>query len=387
MKALCCFGRHSYGEPSRGLSPEYVAFVPGIESLGYTVELFDSLERGLYQSYLDLNLKLLNAIYNLKPDLFFCVHLQCEIWVETLIAARNIPNIKMVCWTTDDSWKYFQSSRFYAPFYDRIATTYDYMVAQYIKDGNNHVQLSQWAASKECLQAPATNGLYRYGVTFVGSAHGGRRRYIETLMSMGIRVECFGHGWERGPVTVDEMYTIFNSSVISLNFANSRGKNQIKARAFEVPGAGGFLLTDAAPGIERFFELDEEIVCFKDIVDLAKKIRFYLANLDARDRVAAKGYSRVVRDHTYDARLAKLLNFSSFRTVPVVRNDLTLNAPQIIPLRFIRHLTVFLGYLLYGRNKGKRAAKRLIFELSWRLQGVKAFSSQGWLSRIFPNIE
>jgi spore maturation protein CgeB len=73
--------------------------------------------------------------------------------------------------------------------------------------------------------------------------------------------------------------------------------------------------------------------------------------------------------------------------VPVVRNDLTLNAPQIIPLRFIRHLTVFLGYLLYGRNKGKRAAKRLIFELSWRLQGVKAFSSQGWLSRIFPNIE
>ena len=146
MKALCCFGRHSYGEPSRGLSPEYVAFVPGIESLGYTVELFDSLERGLYQSYLDLNLKLLNAIYNLKPDLFFCVHLQCEIWVETLIAARNIPNIKMVCWTTDDSWKYFQSSRFYAPFYDRIATTYDYMVAQYIKDGNNHVQLSPCSA-------------------------------------------------------------------------------------------------------------------------------------------------------------------------------------------------------------------------------------------------
>lgn len=387
MKALCCFGRHSYGEPSRGLSPEYVAFVPAIESLGYTVELFDSLERGLYQSYLDLNVKLLNAIYDLKPDLFFCVHLQCEIWIETLIAARNIPNIKMVCWTTDDSWKYFQSSRFYAPFYDRIATTYDYMVAQYIKDGNKHVQLSQWAASKECLRAPVTKGLYRYGVTFVGSAHGGRRRYIETLMSLGIRVECFGHGWERGPVTATEMYTIFNSSAISLNFANSRGKNQIKARAFEVPGAGGFLLTDAAPEIERFFEIDEEIVCFKNIVDLAKKIRFYLANLDARDRVAAKGFSRVVRDHTYDARLAKLLNFSCFRTVPVVRNDLTFNAPQIIPLRFIRHVTVFSGYLLFGRNKGKRAAKRLIFELSWRLQGIKAFSSQGWLSRIFPNIE
>ena len=204
---------------------------------------------------------------------------------------------------------------------------------------------------------------------------------------MGIRVECFGHGWEHGPVTADDMYTIFNSSAISLNFGNSRGRNQIKARAFEVPGAGGFLLTDAAPGIEKFFELDEEIVCFKDIADLAKKIGFYLANLDARDRVAAKGFSRVVRDHTYDVRLATLLNFSPCSTVPLVCTDLTFSARQIIPLHFIRRLTVFSSYLLFGQIKGKRAAKRLIFELSWRLQGIKAFSSKGWPSRIFPNIE
>ena len=387
MKALCCFGRHSYGEPSRGLSPEYVAFVPAIESLGYTVELFDSLERGLHQSHLDLNVALINTILDLKPDLFFCVHLQCEIWTETLTTVRNIPTIKMVCWTTDDSWKYFQSSRFYAPFYDRIATTYDYMVVQYIKDGNGHVHLSQWAASRERLLAPVTNGEYRYGVTFVGSAHGGRRRYIETLMTMGIRVECFGHGWEHGPVTADDMYTIFNSSAISLNFANSRGRNQIKARTFEVTGAGGFLLTDAAPGIEEFFVLDEEIVCFDGIADLANKIRFYLANSGARDRVAAKGFSRVVRDHTYDARLAELLNFSPSSTSPSVQIDLALSARQSVPLNVIRHLTVFSGYLLFGRNRGKRAAKRLIFELSWRLQGIKAFSSKGWPSRIFPNIE
>ena len=387
MKALCCFGRHSYGEPSRGLSPEYVAFVPAIESLGYTVELFDSLERGLHQSYLELNVKLLKTILDLKPDLFFCVHLQCEIWTETLTAARSIPNIKMVCWATDDSWKYFQSSRFYAPYYDRIATTYDYMVGQYRSDGNRHVQLSQWAASKERLQPPVINGKYRYGVTFVGSAHGGRRRYIEALLTMGIRVECFGHGWEYGPVTADEMYTIFNSSAISLNFANSRGKNQIKARTFEVPGAGGFLLTDTAPGIEEFFELGEEIVCFEDIPDLAKKIRFYLDNLHIRDRVAERGFSRAARCHTYDARLAELLNFSVSSPVPLVHTDWTLRARHRLLLSVIRRLIVFLGYLFFGRNKGKRAAKRLIFEMSWRLQGARAFSSKGWPSRIFPNIE
>jgi spore maturation protein CgeB len=206
-------------------------------------------------------------------------------------------------------------------------------------------------------------------------------------MTLGIRVECFGHGWEHGPVTADDMYTIFNSSVISLNFANSRGRNQIKARTFEVPGAGGFLLTDAVPGIEQFFEPDEEIVCFKDIADLANKIRFYSANLGARDRVAAKGFSRVVSDHTYYTRLAKLLNFLPSSTLPSVKTDLTLIARQSIPLNFIRYLIVFLGYLFFGRHRGKRAAKRLIFELSWRLQGARAFSSKGWPSRIFPNIE
>jgi spore maturation protein CgeB len=183
------------------------------------------------------------------------------------------------------------------------------------------------------------------------------------------------------------MYTIFNSSAISLNFANSRGRNQIKARTFEVPGAGGFLLTDVAPGIEEFFEPNEEIVCFEDIADLAKKIRFYLGNLDARDRVAAMGFSRVLRDHTFDARLEKLLNFSPCSTLPLVQADWTLSARQSISLKFIRRLTVFWGYVFFGRIRGKRAAKRLIFELSWRLQGARAFSSKGWPSRIFPNIE
>jgi len=73
--------------------------------------------------------------------------------------------------------------------------------------------------------------------------------------------------------------------------------------------------------------------------------------------------------------------------LPLVKTDLTLSSRQSIPLLFIRHLTVFFGYLFFGRIRGKRAAKRLIFELSWRLQGARAFSSKGWPSRVFPNIE
>ena len=47
------------------------------------------------------------------------------------------------------------------------------------------------------------------------------------------------------PVKIPE---IMRQSVISLNFSNSRQGRQIKARTFEVPGAGGFLMTETAPG-------------------------------------------------------------------------------------------------------------------------------------------
>ena len=37
---------------------------------------------------------------------------------------------------------------------------------------------------------------------------------------------------------------------------------QIKGRNFEIPGCGGFLLTDYVPGLERYFQIGEEIVCY-----------------------------------------------------------------------------------------------------------------------------
>ena len=80
----------------------------------------------------------------------------------------------------------------------------------------------------------------------------------------------------------------------------------INARAFEIAGAGGFLLIDWRPGLGQLFAEGEEVVPFLDIPDLRKKLVHYLAHPDERDSIARRGRDRAHRDHTFEARLSLL---------------------------------------------------------------------------------
>ena len=61
---------------------------------------------------------------------------------------------------------------------------------------------------------------------------------------------------------------------------------QIKARTFEVPGAGGFLLSEENPNLAKYFRIGEELVTYRDNRDLAQKIRYYLDQPEERDATA-----------------------------------------------------------------------------------------------------
>jgi spore maturation protein CgeB len=79
----------------------------------------------------------------------------------------------------------------------------------------------------------------------------------------------------------------------------SRPAAQIKGRTFEIPGVGGFLLTEEAQDLERYFVPDEEIVTFRTPDELVEKVRHYLAHPEDRDRVRLAGHARALREHTY----------------------------------------------------------------------------------------
>lgn len=397
MIILCALGKYQYGNRSRGLGTEYAAFIPALENLGHTVNHFEIWDRSLYRDFAQLNLNLLHTVQSLKPDVLLTVPMHYEIWLETLYAIGNGSQTSTVCWTTDDSWKYREFSRLIGNGYHFITTTYPETLIKYKQDGIPHVILTQWAANSLFLRKPLKARQCRYLVTFVGAAHGDRKKRIALLKKAGIDVRCFGHGWPHGSVSGTDVPRIFRDSVISLNFANARGLNQIKARTFEVPGAGGFLLTENADHLEKYYVPGREIDTFLNHDMLVDKIKFYLGHLKNRDDIALAGYNRTTKEHTYENRFANILETIegatgkashhpalSRRRIQLGEAVLEYRTNRV--LKMLRTLLLAVCATIFGIQKGPRAARRMVYEISWRLQGRKTYQASGWPGRMFPEI-
>ncbi|MBV8210699.1 MAG: glycosyltransferase [Burkholderiaceae bacterium] len=408
MKILCVFGRHNYGDPQRGAGYEYTNFLPALERLGHQIAFFESFDRNAWSGFPDLNRSLLATVEREQPDVVLCVLMGYEVWSETIDLIRALRGPILINWSTDDSWKYREFSRLIARHFDLYVTTDERAFIRSRRDGLDNFVLSQWAANAAALAAPKPAAQCGVPVSFVGTAYGNRPAWIAQLRGRGIDVQCFGHGWPRGAVPADEIPRIVRDSVISLNFGDSPpmrrtagagpAGRQIKARIFEVPGAGGFLITEAVGGIERYYVPGQEIAVFEGLDDLVAKIRHYLAHPDERDAAALRAFERTRREHTYDLRFADLLQRAStaraahseedHKAMPL-RIDWTgfgqAQAKHSLGpgLRLLRALLLLPFCAVWGRRRGPRAARRALFEISWRLAGSRTYSAAGLPGRLF----
>ena len=400
MRILCVFGQHNYGDPARGEGYEFTNFLPALRALGHEVSLFDSWDRTAYFDFADLSRAFLRRVAQEQPDVIFCVLLGYELWSETLDIVRSTGSAVIINWGTDDSWKYEEFARFMAPHIDWYVTTYPDVLRKARRNGMGNFVLSQWAASHNQLAEPLPSQHCKYSVTFVGSAYGNRRKWIERLRARGIRVECFGHGWPSGPVPAVDLPRIYRESVVTLNFGDSAlhlngmlpyRSRQLKARVFEVPGAGGCLLTEHAQNLEQYFRIGEEILVFSGPDELAGHIRYLLAHPDRRDAISRKGFERVRDQHTYDKRFSELLDkvmspptSKSVRPIDWVGFESAAVRHSVgSGLRTLKRVLVGPAQIMFGVRRGPRAARRLVFELSWRLAGSRTYSAVGWPGRMF----
>ncbi|OFZ65887.1 MAG: hypothetical protein A2V79_06830 [Betaproteobacteria bacterium RBG_16_56_24] len=402
MKIFCVFGEHNYGDPARGECYEHVNFLPALRNLGHQVVFFESFNRNTYLDFADLNRKFLERVRAEKPDIILCVLLGYEIWLETLRLVREGTNAILINWSTDDSWKYEQFSRFVASAFHLYATTYPDALAKSKRDGYDNFFLTQWAANSTNLAEPLPAAQCRYPVSFIGTAYGNRPHWISELDERGIKVECFGHGWKNGPVAAEDVPRIMRDSIISLNFGDSGivmsgivpGRSrQIKARVFEVPGAGGFLMTENADGLDRCYRIGNELAVFDGIPDLAEKIKHFIEHLEARDRIAMAGYIRTRDEHTYEIRFGNLLDaarqqrerhLDEQREIDFEKYDAIekLHGTGVL-LKIFKQLLLVPCVVIWGNIRGPRAARRFLFELSWRIAGKKTYSVSGWPGRLF----
>ncbi len=389
MKILCVLSRYAYGQPDRGENYDYAHFVPAFTRLGHEVEVFDCGARDPYADFADMNAALVAKVNAFRPDVMFCVLMHYEIWMETLDLIRARTPIRIINWGTDDSWKFMQASRFFARHVDWHVTTDIAATERAGALGLDNVIASQWAASDQTLLPPLPADQCEYDVSFVGSLYGERASLIDALRKAGIVVRCFGHGSEQGVVAANEIPGIYRRSRISLNFSGAGDKplfgapspHQIKARVFEVTGAGGFLLTEDARGLDRYFQPGEDIAVFRSADQLVERARYYLSNPEARDRVARAGQRQTAERHAYERRFEVSCRGPSRGCVRPMRTGRSISA--ISPKRRTPPCRVAViapdrrntgrgdGTLIFGYDRGRRAARRLVYELAWRWQGER----------------
>jgi spore maturation protein CgeB len=316
-KILYAAMHYDYGRPAQGTSFEYNNFLLTLRRIVPSVVEFDFMTVMQEQGRERMNRLLMETAIAENPDLVFCILFTEEILGETIaFLSRQFVTFNWFC---DDHWRFRSFSRHFAPFFTYVSTTDPSALAKYAGIGYNQALLTQWGANHyDYRRLPGV--AKTYDVTFVGQPHGSRRRTAAYLWHNGVGLQTYGQGWKNGRITQEEMIRVFNASRINLNLSNSswnihslfRGRQQIKGRNFEIPGCGGFLLTNAIEGLDRFYIPGKEVAVFSGKRDLLRKIKYYLEHEQERETIARNGYERTIREHTYERRLRDLFTRMGF---------------------------------------------------------------------------
>jgi len=151
-------------------------------------------------------------------------------------------------------------------------------------------------------------------VVFVGHCEpDGRIEMIDRLINAGVRLRLFGTGWdahasghrwhERLPIDAlrgEDYVRAIAAARIALVFLSRRNRDDYTRRCFEIPAIGTLMLAPRTAELLRLYREDEEAAFFDSGDELVAQVRLYLSDPEKRQRIAAAGRGRALRDG-YDA--------------------------------------------------------------------------------------
>lgn len=105
----------------------------------------------------------------------------------------------------------------------------------------------------------------------------------------------------------EELPLVYNASDINFNATSLQMKTAVNQRVFDVPAAGGFLLTDFREQLAELFRIGEEVICYRQPEEIPDLVDYYLRHEGARRRIVQRGRERVLAEHTYRHRLTTML--------------------------------------------------------------------------------
>lgn len=112
-------------------------------------------------------------------------------------------------------------------------------------------------------------------------------------------------GWVR-ELEFENYVPLYQRTKIGIN-THFRGKFSVgNYRLFDLPANGIMQISDGGDYLNEFFKVGEEIETYDTKEELIDKIKYYLQNDKARERIALAGFKRVMHDHRMNSRLHEL---------------------------------------------------------------------------------
>ena len=332
MRVLLAIPVYDYGIPELGFSTEYSSLYLCLKAMGVDVILFDYVTRWQVVGQEQMNKELLQAVLAEMPDLVL-VSLYTDQFIPEVLDAIKCHTIS-VYYAYDDMWR--------TEFVDHWAPHFTWVTTSYIKGVENMRARGHsngiYLSLACCHYAYVKKDLPKiYDISFVGMKHPHRQWLVRHLEKSGLRVRVWGRGWgdpiwarhsKKGRIPLETLVDIINQSKINLNLSNEtswdvryllsspwaiwntlRSKKHfapVNLRVFEINSCGGFQLVPYMEGLEKRYDIGNELVTFSNPEQLVERVRYYLNHEDEREVIAQRGYEHTLREHTLEQRFRQL---------------------------------------------------------------------------------
>jgi spore maturation protein CgeB len=235
----------------------------------------------------------------------------------------------------DPGWRLYMKD---IPHYDLHVVQRDKNILDYTSRGGRNVIKIQTAYEPTLHFAPPagwSDADRDREVSFIGTPYDDRAQTLIRLArefgfpvsvsgSARLWANALGHEAFKSLFREGELYqqqyreAIWRSR-INLSFLTHSNQDEFVHKSFEIAGCGGFLLAERSPGHMQRFKEDEEAVFFTGFDELAQKVRRYLPDEAARQRIATAGNFRAARDGYYNDRQVDLILQRAQTLIPAVK--------------------------------------------------------------------
>ena len=261
-----------------------------------------------------------------NPDLILALA-QAPLTPESISTLKKL-NIPIAFWFVED----FRTLKYWRD----VASFYDYFFTlqrgEFIDEllsigAKNSYYLPQGclpSVHKEINLSRDDIDQYSADISFMGAGYYNRVQSFPRLLNHDFKI--WGTEWaleslvgsrvqnKNKRVDPFDIVKIYNAGKINLNLHSStshEGVNPVgdfvNPRTFEIAACGGFQLVDERSELADLMAPGIEVATFSSIDDLCKKVNYYLKYEDEARSIAAKGKTKVLKEHTIQHRMHEML--------------------------------------------------------------------------------